>query len=110
MRKTFKHLTLNTRTLFLLLPLIDVNWVTVNDNKWHHHILKGILKPKLHHCFYGIFLLVLWIKKSFIRLHEVLKLQSFEFSVSDVIYANVQNISPLIFFAFFVSIMEKKIL
>ena len=43
-----------------------------------------------------------------IRFHEDIKLQSFEFSVSDVIPENVQNISPLVFFAFFVSFMEKK--
>ena len=43
-----------------------------------------------------------------IRFHEVVKLQSFEFSVSDVIPENVQHISPLVFFAFFVSFMEKK--
>ena len=43
-----------------------------------------------------------------IRFHKVVKLQSFEFSVSDVIPENVQNISPLVFFAFFVSFMEKK--
>ena len=36
-----------------------------------------------------------------VRFNEVIKLQSFEFSVSDVIPANVQNISPLVFFAFF---------
>ena len=39
--------------------------------------------------------------------HEVIKLQSFEFSVSDVIPANVQNISPRVFLAFFVSFVEK---
>ena len=41
-----------------------------------------------------------------IRFREVIKLQSFE--LSDVIPANVQNISVLVFFAFFVSFMEKK--
>ena len=41
------------------------------------------------------------------RFHEVIKMQSFEFSVSDVIPTNVQNISPLVFFTFFVSFMEK---
>ena len=33
-----------------------------------------------------------------ITFHEVVKLQSFEFGVSDVIPANVQNISPLVVF------------
>ena len=33
-----------------------------------------------------------------IRIHEVIELQSFKFSVSDVIPANVQNISPLVFY------------
>ena len=43
-----------------------------------------------------------------VRFQEVIKLQSFEFSVSEVIPANVQNIAPLVFFAFFVSFMEKR--
>ena len=33
-----------------------------------------------------------------ITFHEVVKLQGFEFGVSDVILANVQNISPLVVF------------
>ena len=33
--------------------------------------------------------------------HEIIKAQSFEFSVSDVIPANVKNISPLVLFALF---------
>ena len=33
-----------------------------------------------------------------VRFDEVIKLQSFEFSVSDIIPANVQNISPLVFY------------
>ena len=41
--------------------------------------------------------------------HEVIKLQSSVFNVSDVIPGKVQNISPLVFFAFLVaSFMEKK--
>ena len=32
-----------------------------------------------------------------VTFYEVIKLQSFEFSVGDAIPANVQNISPLIF-------------
>ena len=36
-----------------------------------------------------------------VRFHEIIKLQSFEFSLSDVIPANIQNISSLVFFAFF---------
>ena len=36
-----------------------------------------------------------------------MKLQHFEFSTSDVIPANVQNISHLVSFAFFVSFIEK---
>ena len=42
-----------------------------------------------------------------VRFHEIIKLQSFEFSVSDVIPANVENISFLVFFAFFISFVEK---
>lgn len=36
-----------------------------------------------------------------IGFHEIMKLDSFEFGVSVVIPANVQNISALIFFAYF---------
>ena len=43
------------------------------------------------------------------RFHEVIKLQSFEFGLSDVITANVQNISPLVFFAFFVGLLRKNL-
>ena len=35
-----------------------------------------------------------------VSFHEVMKLQSFEFSVNDVIPANTQNILPLVFFAY----------
>ena len=37
----------------------------------------------------------------FVSFHEVMKLQSFEFGMSDVIAANTQNISPLVFLAYF---------
>ena len=47
-----------------------------------------------------------------VRFYDVIKLQSFEFSVSEVIPTNAQNISPLVFFVFFVSFfvrfLEKK--
>ena len=43
-----------------------------------------------------------------IGFQEVINLWTFEFSVSDVILPNVQNISPLVFFTFFVRFMEKK--
>ena len=43
-----------------------------------------------------------------VRFHELIKLQSFEFSVSDIIPTNVQNISLLVVFSYFVSFMEKK--
>ena len=33
--------------------------------------------------------------------YEIMKLQSFEFDVIDVIPSNVQNMSPLAFFAYF---------
>ena len=42
------------------------------------------------------------------RFIEVIKLQSFEFSVSDVIPTGVQKICNLFFLAFFVSFVEKK--
>ena len=44
----------------------------------------------------------------FISSHEVLKLQSFESSVCDVIPANVQNNSSVVFFAYFVDFVEKE--
>ena len=40
--------------------------------------------------------------------HEIMKLQSFESSVSDVILTNAQNISSLVFFAYFLLILWKK--
>ena len=43
-----------------------------------------------------------------IRFLKVTKLESFEFSVNDIIPANVKNILPLVSFAFFVRFMEKK--
>ena len=43
----------------------------------------------------------------FNRFHEVKTIQSFKFSVTDVAAANVQNMSPLVFFAFFVSFVEE---
>ena len=43
------------------------------------------------------------------RFQKVIKLQSFELSISDAIPANVQNISLLVFFASFVRLMENKV-
>ena len=43
-----------------------------------------------------------------VRLREVIKLQSFEFRVSDVIPVNVQNIPLLVLFPFYVSFIKKK--
>ena len=48
---------------------------------------------------------VLW---RFDLIPRVIKLASFAFNVSNVILVNAQNISPLVFFAFFLSFMEKK--
>ena len=67
---------------------------------------KGEFGPKLLPCFYGKFCRQknLWTKslvQSFlVRFHVVIKLQGFEFSVSDVI--------PLVFFAFFFFFYEEK--
>ena len=44
----------------------------------------------------------------FIRSRKVMKLQSSESSVRDATPANVQNISPLVFFTYFVNFMEKE--
>ena len=43
-----------------------------------------------------------------VRLREVIKFQSFEFHVSDVIPVNVENIPLLVLFPFFVSFIKKK--
>ena len=43
-----------------------------------------------------------------IRFLDVIKLQSFEFSVNDIIPANVQNISPLLLLHFFFCLTEEK--
>ena len=73
-------------------------------------MFKADPRPKLH-CSHGIFLLILCKKKLvqccgvLISFHEVMKLQSLEFGLSDVIPANIQNISSLVFFSF----MEKKL-
>ena len=40
--------------------------------------------------------------------HKVMKLQSFQFGVGDIIIANVQNISLLVFFACFLKFYGKK--
>ena len=73
-------------------------------------MFKADPRPKLH-CSHSIFLLILCKKKLvqccgvLISFHEVMKLQSLEFGLSDVIPANIQNISSLVFFSF----MEKKL-
>ena len=63
------------------------------------NVFKGDLRPKLYPYFHVIFLLILWKKEPctkfcvvLVRLHKVITLQSFKFSVSDI--------SPLFFFAF----------
>ena len=40
--------------------------------------------------------------------HEIIKLQSFESGVSDVIPTNMQNISSMVFFAFFFKFHGKR--
>ena len=70
--------------------------------------IKENLRPKLSPVFLAYAFVNFMEKESctkfcgvFVRFHEIIKLQSFEFSVSDAIPANVQNISSLVFFAFF---------
>ena len=43
-----------------------------------------------------------------VRFHEIMKLQSFEFSVIDVMPTNLENISPLVSVQFFLTFVEKK--
>ena len=77
--------------------------------------LKGDLRPKRHPCFYGIPLLVLSRKRlsqslfgALISFAEAMMLQRFEFIVSDVIPANLQNFSHQVFFAYFCKFYEEK--
>ena len=63
------------------------------------HILISFMKKEPCANFRGVLM----------RFHEVIKLQSLEFDVSDVIPMNSQNLSPLVFFAFFwLILIEKK--
>ena len=77
--------------------------------------LNGDLRPKLQPCFYEE------KKRNFmeeepctkfcgvvVKFHEVIKLQGFKLGESDVISANVQNISPLVFFAIFLLVLCRK--
>ena len=79
-------------------------------------VLKGDLRPKGYSCFYDILLLILWGKRiiqSFVVFwsdfkklwsHKVLNSEKWRHT------RNVQKISPLVLFAFFVRFMEKKLL
>ena len=49
-----------------------------------------------------------FMNKVFWCSHEIMKLQSFESGVSDVILTNAQNISSLVFFAYFLLILWKR--
>ena len=64
-------------------PLSSGSWL---QNK---RLIKGELRPKLHPCFYVRFLLIVQRKKDFIRFNEVIKLQSFAFSLCSVTPINV---------------------
>ena len=70
-----------------------------------HFSFKQDLGPKTHPYFYDIILIILWTCTKFcgvlISSQKVIKLRSFESGVSDVIPTNVQNISCLVFFAYF---------
>ena len=79
---------------------------------------KGDQRPKLHPCFYGIFLLVSWRERErepsskfcdiLISFHEVMGLQSFGFDVINIILANVHNITLLAFFTYFCLFYEER--
>ena len=43
-----------------------------------------------------------------ISFHEIMKLHKFKFGLNDVIPKNVKNIPLLVFFTFFVNLMEKE--
>ena len=68
--------------------------------------LRRDLRPNIHWCFYNI-ILIFYQKKSLVQnflwcLHQFL--QSYEV----IVLANIQNISFLVFFAYFLSILWKK--
>ena len=70
-----------------------------------HFSFKEDLGPKTHPYFHGIILIILCTCTKFcgvlISSQKVIKLRIFESGVSDVIPTNVQNISSLVFFAYF---------
>ena len=91
----------------------DLQFNKIDSEKHKYGLAVGICfkGPNPQSYFYGTFLLILWRKslaQSFVSFWEyftkVLKLPSLEFSVSDFILENIQNIS-LVFFAFFASFM-----
>ena len=95
-----------TRILNVRLPL------TILLQFWEG--IKWVLKPKRHPRFYSILLILFRksLKQGFfgvlVKFHEVTKLQSSEFSVNDVITANVLNISSWFSLHFFVCKIERK--
>ena len=70
-------------------------------------IIKGNLRRKPHPSCYDVFLLILWkraLYKVLWRFNQVLRSfedKNFEPGITDVVPANVQNISPLVSFAYF---------
>ena len=68
-------------------------------------LVEGELKPKLQTCFLHIFVNVMEKELctkffSIDQFDNIMKLQSFEFDVSDVILPNLENISHLVFFEY----------
>ena len=99
---TFTHLLVSSE-IFALKTLTTV----FCNSKVIFGYFKGDLRPKLHACIYDI-LLILCIEKEnctkfcgvLISINKVIKLQSFAVDASDVIPANVQNISLFLFYIF----------
>ena len=95
----------------------DLDWKHLSNQSTISIFFKGDLRPKLHACFWDKCLLILR-RKGERALLKVLwcfhqnswsyKVTRFEFSVSEVMPANVQNSSSLVFFKLFFSFMEEK--
>ena len=104
-----KHLTSNGKWS-------QKNYVILQEREKSYEemtIIKGDLRPKLHPCFYDTFFLILWRKSLvqsfavFDQLSRSYKVTEFWVRRNDVIPANAQNVSPLVFFAKFYNFMEK---
>ena len=113
-KKIFVFIQLSPKCEILQMKSVSKNVILKTFVGSQMRLLKnaftGDLRPKLQSCFYGVFLLILWRKtlvQSFLTFRSDFKklwsyIQSLEFNLSDVISSNVQNISLLVLFTFFI--------